>query len=103
ASSTTNKDDDLEIKSSSKKAPNRSLENPANSTARGPAEREKDVELHKTHLDSTREMCCQVTDNKWIEADRKSYRQNRVADIPIDKGISAVEAVSHRAAVTINS
>ena len=78
------------------------MENPANSTERGPAERE-DVKLHKTHLDSTREMYCQVTDNKWIEADWKSYRQNRIADIPIDKVISAVEAVSHRAAVTINS
>ena len=62
-----------------------------------------DLLSQRTHLSQTRETYCRVTGNKWTEADGTSYCQNSIADILIDKVISTIETISHRAAAKVNS
>jgi hypothetical protein len=96
----TNKDDDLQIQSSSKRVFNKSpVENCCNSVVRsGP-----DLHAQNGHLSLTCETYCRVTGNKWTDADGSSYRQNAIANIPIDKVISTIQTVSHRTVAKVNS
>ena len=78
APSATNKDDDdLEIQSSSKKSYSQVSCGKLwqrSALVRGPTQPE-DLRSQKSHLDSTREIYCQVTGNKWTEADSGAYRR----------------------------
>jgi hypothetical protein len=105
ASNTTNKDDDdLQIQSSSKRDFNKCrVEKSCAPAFKRRPEQSTELQSQTTHLNQTREMYHRVTGNKWTEADGSSYCQNRIADIPIDKVISTIETISHRAAVKVNS
>jgi hypothetical protein len=104
APSATNKDDDdLEIQSSSKRAHKCPVENSSHSAlVQGPTQPE-DFRAQRSQLASTREIYCQVTGNKWTEADLAVYEDNRIDEVPIEQVVSAIQAVAQRTPVKINS
>src|SRR5439155_16588998 len=97
-------DDDLEIHSSSKRAIHKCpVENSSHSALlRGPTQPE-DFRAQESQLASTREIYCQVTGNKWTEADLAVYEDHRIAEVPIEQVISAIESVTRRTPTKINS
>lgn len=44
-----------------------------------------------------------LTGNAWTAADSRAYADNRIADIPADRVVSALEAVSQRTPARVNS
>lgn len=98
------RDDDLKNQSSSKAK----IHSPPveKHSLRVSTRREKEPEnLGPTneHLDLTRRIYCQVTGNPWTEADLRSYRENRITQVPTQKIISVIETVANRTPTKINS
>jgi hypothetical protein len=95
-------DDDLKRKSSSKgRSSVGDSENPKDHR-RAAAPRERQGEA-SPHLKLVRSAYERLTGNSWTAADSRVYDENQIADVPADRVVSALEAVSQRTPARVNS
>jgi hypothetical protein len=97
AQSATNKydDDDLKIKSSSKR---QKLEN--HRSAAAPQEIAENADRYFELVQAAYE---RATGNRWNKSDSDAYYQNRIENFPAAKVISVLEAVARRTPAKVNS
>ena len=100
----TNKDDDDDIKENHHQRPEKAetgsdpVEN--HSRAAAPRERQEPAREHFALVCAAYE---KATGNRWNKADSEAYYENGIEKLPVEKAISALEAVARRTPAKINS
>jgi hypothetical protein len=100
----TNKydDDNIKIKSSSKGEKFEVGDEPVENHSRAAVPRER-KETANQDLSLVRAAYEKATGNRWNKSDSEAYHQNGIGNVPVDKTISALEAVVRRTPTKINS
>ena len=102
----TNKDDDdddeIKRKSSSKGRKFETGSDPVENHSRAAAPRERQ-EPAREHFALVCAAYEKATGNRWNKADSEAYYENGIEKLPVEKAISALEAVARRTPAKINS